>query len=148
MQQSNGVMLKVRKKDCHNTIAFVDIDQLGIFIAGWKQRDHPYLHNTFHIGDQLISINGMAIETVQHAKDFIKQQSTTNLDFIIRRVPFGQIYCLKRSFDGEDLGIVREKGTAKIINIIEQSVAERCGLHSPHYYHHNNDNDESSLQLN
>ncbi|XP_027204852.2 uncharacterized protein LOC113798497 isoform X1 [Dermatophagoides pteronyssinus] len=141
MQQLNGVTLKVRKKDCYNAIAFVDIEPYGIFIAGWKQRDHPYLHNTFHIGDQLISINEMAIESAQQAKQFIKQ-STTNLDFIIRRVPFGQIYCLKRLFDGEDLGLIREKGTARIIRVMEKSVAERCGFDSHcHYYPGNNDDD-------
>ena len=145
MQQTNGVLLKVRKKDCYNSIAFVDLDPYGVFIAGWKQRDHPYLHNTFHIGDKLISINGVTIETAQQAKQFIKKQTTsTHLDFIIRRVPFGQIYCLKRSYDGEDLGLKREKGTGQITQVIEGSVAYRYGLtsHCQFYSDNNNNNND------
>ncbi|KAF7492582.1 hypothetical protein SSS_03992 [Sarcoptes scabiei] len=86
MEQINGISLKIRKKDCHNAIAFVDVHTFGIFVAGWKQKDHPYLHNSLHIGDQLVSINGMKIESASQIKRFVKQCSS-NLDIIIRRVP-------------------------------------------------------------
>lgn len=98
-----------------------------MYIAGWKQKDHPHLHNSFHIGDQLISINGVAMDTAAQAKEFIKHCSHS-LEVIVRRIPFGQVFCLKRLFDGEDLGLVRENGTAEITHIIPHSIAANAGL--------------------
>lgn len=96
-------------------------------MAGWKQKDHPYLHNTFHIGDQLVSINGTVMESALHVKQFIKHVPQS-LQITIRRVPFGQIFCLKRLVDGEDLGLIREKGTAEINYIVPNSIADKAGL--------------------
>lgn len=117
----------MRKKDCYNAIAFVDILSHGIFIAGWKQKDHPHLHSTFHIGDQLVSINGAVMQSAAHARSYIKH-SLHSLEVTVRRVPFGQVFCLKRSFEGEDLGLLRESGTAEINHIIPHSIAAKAGL--------------------
>lgn len=118
---------KVRRKDCYNAIAFVDILTYGIFIAGWKQKDHPHLHNSFHIGDQLISINGMIMESSAHAKDFIKH-GPHSLEVVVKRIPFGQAFCLIRTHENEDLGLVRENGSAEITHIIPNSIASNAGL--------------------
>lgn len=124
---------QVRKRDCYNAVALVDILPHGIFVAGWKQKNHPHLHNTFHTGDQLVSINGVTMESAAHAKDFIKDCAHT-LEVTIRRIPFGQVFCLKRSFDGEDMGLVREKGTAEISHVVAGSIAARAGLPSCTFY--------------
>lgn len=144
MEQINGITIKVRKRDCNNTIAFVDIHMFGIFIAGWKQKEHPHLHNTFHIGDQLVNINGTVLESAKHAKQFIKQCSHT-LEITVRRVPFGQIFCLKRSYDGEDLGLIREKGTAEIVDLIPNGVASRSGIFSKCTFYNEYDDNGSSI---
>ena len=105
----------------------MDILSYGIFIAGWKQKNHPHLYNTFHIGDQLIKINGVAMESANHVRNFIKH-CRHNLEITIRRVPFGQVFCLKRSYDGEELGLFRENGTSEINHIAPNSIASRAGI--------------------
>lgn len=103
----------------------------GIFIAGWKQKDHPHLHNTFHIGDQLISINDTPIESASQAKSYSEYFPSSSLNFVVRRTPFGRVFCLIRTETTDDnLGIVREGGTAKIRYITPNSSASRAGLHS------------------
>lgn len=102
----------------------------SIFIAGWKQKDHPHLHNTFHIGDQLISINDIPIESASQARSYTEYFSLSSLNFVIRRTPFGRVFCLIRTETEDSLGIVREGGTAQIRYITPNSSASRAGLRS------------------
>ena len=44
-----GVRLTLRKRDCQNSLALVEIFGC-LWIAGWKQREYPILFNAFHIG--------------------------------------------------------------------------------------------------
>ncbi|GBM78125.1 hypothetical protein AVEN_17050-1 [Araneus ventricosus] len=122
----SGVRLVLRKKDCLNAIAFVECFNC-VWIAGWKQKEHPLLHNTFHVGDRLLSIAGLRILSVQDAHKAIKQQPST-VEFIVRRVPYGKILAIKREYEGQDLGIVREGGTAEIKEVKPSGIAFRQGL--------------------
>lgn len=36
------------------------------------------------------------------------------VEFIVRRLPYGKIFAIKREYEGQDLGIVREGGTAEV----------------------------------
>ena len=45
-----GVRLTLRKRDCQNSLALVEIFGC-LWIAGWKQREYPILFNAFHIGN-------------------------------------------------------------------------------------------------
>lgn len=68
-----GVKLRLRKVDCQDSLAIVD--WLGhVYIVGWKQKYYPNLHNTFHIGDEIISINGFQITTAKDAYFAIKER--------------------------------------------------------------------------
>ena len=104
----------------------MDILSYGIFISGWKQKNH-HLHTTFHIGDQLVSIDGVVMQSSLQARTFIKN-CAHSLEVVVRRIPFGQVFCLKRSVDGEDLGLLRERGTAEIKYIIPNSIAAQTGI--------------------
>ncbi|KAF8789086.1 uncharacterized protein LOC129957343 [Argiope bruennichi] len=126
MRHKSGVRLVLRKKDCLNAIAFVECFN-HVWIAGWKQKEHPLLHNTFHVGDRLVSIAGLRIHSVQDAHRAIKQQPST-VEFIVRRVPYGKIFAIKREYEGQDLGIVREGGTAEIKEVKRRGLACRQGL--------------------
>lgn len=122
----SGVRLVLRKKDCINAIALVEC--FGhVWVAGWKQKEHPLLHNTFHIGDRIISIAGQRIHNVQEAHKAIKHQSAI-VEFIVRRIPLGKILAIKRECEGQDLGIVREGGTAEIKEVKPDGLASRYGL--------------------
>ncbi|KAG0721431.1 hypothetical protein GWK47_046480 [Chionoecetes opilio] len=108
-----GVRLTLRKKDCCNTVAFVNVFD-HVYVAGWKQREHPYLHNTFHIGDRLMSVCGVAVASAGDVNGVIKNEASAMIEFIIRRVPHGRVFALKRETEGQPLGVVREGNTAEI----------------------------------
>lgn len=102
-----------------------------VFIAGWKQKEHPHLHNTFHIGDQLMSINDIAIESASQARSYTECFPLSSLNFVVRRTPFARVFCLIRTETTDDnLGIVREGGSSKILYITPNSSASRAGLRS------------------
>ncbi|XP_026275656.1 serine/arginine repetitive matrix protein 2 [Frankliniella occidentalis] len=122
-----GVRLQVRRKDCTNSIAFIDAFG-AVWIAGWKQREHPMLYNALHIGDQLLSVAGLSVQTSADAHRFIRASNSLYVPFIIRRVPFGHVFAFRRDAEGQSLGITLEGGTAEIKDIAADSPAARGGL--------------------
>ncbi|XP_050521692.1 uncharacterized protein LOC126894609 [Daktulosphaira vitifoliae] len=127
MSHPAGVRLQLRRKDCINTIAFVDVFQT-VWIAGWKQKEHPMLHNALHIGDQLLSVAGKPVTCSTDAHKSIKAWPSLYVELIIRRVPCGKVFVVRRQEQGQDLGIVQEGGTAEIKDIIPNSLAAVHGL--------------------
>lgn len=98
-----GVKLRIRKIDCLDSLALVE--WLGhIFVAGWKQRFCPQLHNLFKIGDEIISVNGYKATSAKDVHCIIKQSDEPIIEFIIRRTPYGRAFLLKREFAGQELG--------------------------------------------
>ncbi|XP_066977437.1 uncharacterized protein [Macrobrachium rosenbergii] len=122
-----GVRLTLRKKDCINSVAFVNVFN-HVYVAGWKQREHPYLHNTFHIGDRLVSVCGVQVNNATEAHNLIKNEPTLMVEFIIRRVPHGKVFALKRETEGQPLGVIREGNTAEIKEIVPGGLAAQHGV--------------------
>ena len=84
-------------------------------IAGWNQKARPFLYSAFHIGDQVISINGLPVETAAEAQKIIKHASSEEkVAFVVRRVPYAKMFAIKRSAEGESLGFRRDGGTAEV----------------------------------
>lgn len=52
-------------------IAMVDVFQT-VWIAGWKQKEHPMLQNVLHIGDQLLSVAGNPVTCSTDAHKLIR----------------------------------------------------------------------------
>lgn len=50
------------------------------------------------------------------------------VEFIIRRIPFGRVYAIRREMDGQCLGIIRDGNTATIVDIVPNSLVARNGL--------------------
>lgn len=48
-----GVRLVLRKRDCHNSLALVEMFGC-VWVVGWKQKEFPVLYNAFHVGDQVL----------------------------------------------------------------------------------------------
>ena len=84
-------------------------------IAGWNQRARPYLNNAVHLGDQLVSIHGQVVESAKMAHKLIKHCSDEDkLVFMVRRMPRGKVFAIRRLVNGESLGITRNGGTAEV----------------------------------
>ena len=124
----SGVRLTLRKRDCHNSLALVEFFGC-LWVAGWKQRDFPVLYNAFHIGDQIVSVGGSAVRTTSEFHKMIKQKTPElHIEIIIRRLPFAQVFHLRREIDGQPLGIVTHANTPEIREIIPGSPAAQHGM--------------------
>lgn len=127
MMHPGGVRLQLRRKDCVNSIGLVDAFG-AVWVAGWKQKDHPVLYNALHIGDQLISVAGVAITSAAEAHKTIRGAPGLFVELIIRRVPFGRVYAIRRELDGQCLGLIRDGNTSTIVDVVPNSLAARHGL--------------------
>ncbi len=142
MAHPAGVRLTLRRRDCQNSLALVELFGF-LWVAGWKQKEYPVLYNAFHIGDQVCRLDTMntkalfqsclspQIMTVggvpaRTASDFQKAVKTPRdaglganpsalyVEVVVRRVPFGQVFHLRREVDGQPLGIVTQGGTSEV----------------------------------
>ena len=120
----NDMRFKLRKKDCTDTIALINAFG-GIWIAGFKPNPPLYV---LHIGDQLMAINGMTMKSAVDANKFIKSCVGLFIDITIKRLPLARVFAIKRDFEGQCLGFVRDGTTATIVEIIPNSLAARCGI--------------------
>ncbi|XP_055585186.1 mucin-4, partial [Uranotaenia lowii] len=127
MMHPGGVRLQLRRKDCINSIGLVDAFG-AVWVAGWKQKEHPVLYNALHIGDQLISVAGVAITSASEAHKTIRGAPGLFVELIIRRVPFGRVYAIRREMDGQCLGLIRDGNTATIVDVVPNSLTARHGL--------------------
>lgn len=50
------------------------------------------------------------------------------IEFIIRRVPFGRVYAIRREIDRQCLGLIRDGNTATIVDVVPNSLSARNGL--------------------
>ncbi|TMW48859.1 hypothetical protein DOY81_006053 [Sarcophaga bullata] len=122
-----GVRLQLRRKDCVGSIAWVDAFG-AIWVAGWKQKEHPVLYNALHIGDQLLSIAGITISSATEANKIIRNTNTLFVEVLVRRIPFGRGYAIRREREGQCLGLIRDGNTATIVDVVPNSLAARHGL--------------------
>ncbi|XP_064466051.1 uncharacterized protein LOC135377509 [Ornithodoros turicata] len=126
IEHDYGVRLIVRKRDCLHAVAFVECFG-AVWIAGWNQKDHPLLHNVFHVGDRLRSVAGARVTTVQDVVRVIKSQGVT-VEFVVHRLPHGRVFAIKRDVEGQELGLVRERGTPEIAEVKPGGLAAKHGL--------------------
>ncbi|EDV42633.1 uncharacterized protein Dana_GF16925 [Drosophila ananassae] len=122
-----GVRLNLRRKDCVGSIAWLDAFG-GVWIGGWKQKEHPVLYNALHIGDQLLTIAGVNISSAAEANKIIRNTNTLFVEVLLRRIPFGRAYAIRRDREGQCLGLIRDGNTATIVDVVPNSLAARHGL--------------------
>ncbi|XP_036324477.1 mucin-5AC [Rhagoletis pomonella] len=122
-----GVRLQLRRKDCVGSIAWVDAFG-AVWVAGWKQKEHPVLYNALHVGDQLLSIAGTAVTTASEANKIIRNTNTLFVEVLVRRIPFGRGYAIRREREGQCLGLIRDGNSATIVDVVPNSLAARHGL--------------------
>lgn len=113
------IRFKLRKKDCVDAIAFVPAFN-SVWIAGFKS--NPVLY-CLHVGDQLLAINNIVIKSPADAQKYIKMCSGLFVEVTIRRLPLAGIFLIKREFEGQCLGIIRDGSTAAIVEIIPNSIS-------------------------
>lgn len=116
---NSEIRFKLRKKDCVDAIAFVPAFG-SVWIAGFKP--NPVLY-CLHIGDQLLAINNIVIKSPPDAQKYIKMCSGLFVEVTIRRLPMAGIFLIKREFEGQCLGIIRDGSSPAIVEIIPNSIS-------------------------
>ena len=85
-------------------------------IAGWNRRAYPMLQASFHIGDQLVSINDKPVTSAKAAMKMLKScADRIAAQLVLKRLPAGRV-CLLRRDDNqfESLGLQTVGGTAEV----------------------------------
>lgn len=59
---------------------------------------------------------------------FLTFRNGFQIEFIIRRVPFGRVYAIRREIDRQCLGLIRDGNTATIVDVVPNSLSARHGL--------------------
>ncbi|XP_050398343.1 uncharacterized protein LOC126816153 [Patella vulgata] len=101
----------------------------SVWIAGWNVVEFPRLHGQFHIGDQIISINNVRIISATSVIKQFKHSESTYVDICVKRLPKAKVFVIRRSAEGESLGMKREKGTAEIVYVAPNGLAGQQNLH-------------------
>ncbi|XP_059476455.1 uncharacterized protein LOC132197280 [Neocloeon triangulifer] len=127
IRHPGGVRLQLRKKDCISSVAFVDAFG-AVWIAGWKQKVHPHLYNALHIGDRVLSVTGVLVPNASEANNLIKACCSPFIEIIVRRVPFGRVFAIRKDVEGQDVGLELEGSTAEIKSVRHLSPAARAGV--------------------
>lgn len=50
------------------------------------------------------------------------------VEVLVRRIPFGRGYAIRREREGQCLGLIRDGNTATIVDVVPNSLAARHGL--------------------
>lgn len=117
------IRFKLRKKDCMDAIAFVSYKD-SLWIAGVKAIPQLYI---FHVGDQLLAINNIAnIKSNVDAQKYIKMCAGLFVEIVIRRLPLAEIFFIKREFENQCLGLIRDGNS--LLDTIPNSIASRAGI--------------------
>lgn len=126
MQKTKGLNICLSRNEMYN-IAFVEHGK-KIWIAGWNQKECPNLYHNLHIGDELVSLNKVTVDSVSWLKSLIKKSNQFELQ--LKRVPKAQVYMIKRSVEGESLGIQKDPKTGEVLYVDPHGLAGRQGMQS------------------
>ena len=67
------------------------------------------MYNVFHIGDQIVRVGHCNVTSSSDIQRLLKADGqSTQIEFIVRRVPFGRVFHLRREADGQPVGIITD----------------------------------------
>ncbi|KAL5021498.1 hypothetical protein ScPMuIL_000653 [Solemya velum] len=122
-----GIIITLPTLFCQQALALVGAFD-GVWIAGWDVQKGPRQYDRFHLGDRLLAINNDRVTNIAMAQKHLRGIMAVEVELTIKRLPYGQVFIIKRSAEGESLGIKREGGTAEIIYVDPNGIAAKHGL--------------------
>ncbi|XP_029649425.1 uncharacterized protein LOC115223138 isoform X2 [Octopus sinensis] len=126
LKKTNGLTISVSRTDIYN-IAFVEYAK-KIWVAGWNQRECPNLYHILHVGDELLCLNKVTVDSISWLKSLIKKSNQFDLE--IKRIPKGQLYIIKKEVEAQSLGIQNDSKTGEILSVEPSGLAGRQGMQS------------------
>ena len=141
-------LVRLRRRD-HRRPELIFVSQRRR-VGGWRQKEKPLLYNVFHIGDQIMRVGHCNVSSAAEVHRLIKSETGSQvnphffhllppftfsdrflmiqIEFIVRRVPFGRVFHLLRESEGQSVGIVTEGSTAEIREVVPGGIAALAGL--------------------
>ena len=82
------------------------------------------------LGDQILSVAGQPVRTSSDFNKLVKSKTddVPHVEIIVRRLPFSQVFHLKREVDGQPLGLVLSGNTSEVREIVPGSPAAIHGM--------------------
>jgi len=74
MTSRGGVRVVLKRKDAVGCLGLVDYEG-GVWVGGWRQRQHPVLYYAFHVGDQLLRVNKVCVSSASEAQRVLRNLS-------------------------------------------------------------------------
>ncbi|VUZ52675.1 unnamed protein product [Hymenolepis diminuta] len=141
-----GIEIYISAHDLLKNIAVIELENC-LWIGGWNQRVLN-LHNLFHLGDMLISVNGHEVNTLRQFKKTVEMtkrnaaqerqrapdaafnfSSEVKCWLRLRRLPLAKTLIVCRQVQDEKIGIsFDDKGTNKVKNIDSDGALACTGL--------------------
>ncbi|KAA0187418.1 hypothetical protein FBUS_08722 [Fasciolopsis buskii] len=123
---------------CFNTLPnFCDRPLLDIFyedrIAGWNT-ECMRLHGLFHIGDQVMQLGGLPVRCAKEffkTLEFLDQEAhgvRVHCSLILRRLPHGKAFAIRRTYPGQSIGLRLENGTNQVRSSLFPLDLNNCQL--------------------
>jgi len=113
----------LQKRHALDNFLLVEVSA-SIWIAGWNQKE-PALTGKFHVGDQLLSVNGQPVTTVAEAQS-IMELTPGGVELLLKRMPLAAEYKLHREKVDEDWGMqIRQN---RLVDVIQGSIAWTAGI--------------------
>jgi len=96
----------------------------SLWLSGWNQKE-PALQDKFHVGDQLLSVNGQPVTTVAEAYT-IMEMTPSGVELLLKRMPLAAEYKMHREKESEDWGMqIRQN---RLVDVIHGGIAWTAGL--------------------
>ncbi|KAL5261123.1 hypothetical protein ACHWQZ_G006983 [Mnemiopsis leidyi] len=113
----------LQKRHALNNFHLVEVTS-SLWLAGWNQKE-PALMNKFHVGDQLLSVNGQPVTTVAEANT-IMEMTPSGVELLLKRMPLAAEYKMHREKEAEDWGMqIRQN---RLVDVIHGGIAWTAGL--------------------
>ncbi|XP_035674035.1 uncharacterized protein LOC118414240 isoform X2 [Branchiostoma floridae] len=128
-QQMDSGEIKVilSREQVINKLAFVECFS-AVWIAGWKEEKEPMLKQYFYVGDNVYAINDQRVRTADDARRTIQTSMKDQIIFHIKRLPHAYVVTLRRTTDGEKLGIDIKANHAEITAVDPDGLAGQQGM--------------------
>ncbi|XP_078668063.1 uncharacterized protein LOC144909752 isoform X2 [Branchiostoma floridae x Branchiostoma belcheri] len=124
---SAGVKVILSREEVINKLGFVECFS-AVWIAGWKEKEAPALKQYFYVGDCVYAINDQRVNTADDARRTIQTSMKDQIIFLIKRLPHANVVTLRRTTDGEKLGIDIKTNHAEITAVDPDGLAGQQGL--------------------
>lgn len=128
MSCRSGIRVALPRRTVLSALVFAEAHG-ALWLCGWRWRDQPALSCALHLGDSILSVCGISVNSQQKLNRALKQLSCTPLvELLLRRLPNAMVMMVDKESEGQSLGVVRGHGTSEVTQVLPDGLAAKYGL--------------------